>query len=172
MDFDSKLITAKCTNNNISITLQKVTDLQPTTSNTAPHNLPRPNIFFCLSNFRFIIIITKENRMEHNKIIEYPFPEAPSDRSYHCPCGKVYKSYPALYTHIKNKHQGQVFSSLTKAPGPIRKPSVPSKKRGRPVANRSNTSLDSQFHLHSDSTIPPQFSDSRESSVTQTILTA
>lgn len=50
--------------------------------------------------------------MEQHKIIEYPFPEVPSDRSYECPCSKVYKSYPALYTHIKNKHQGQVFRFL------------------------------------------------------------
>lgn len=26
--------------------------------------------------------------------------------SYICGCGKVYLSYPALYTHIKTKHEG------------------------------------------------------------------
>lgn len=29
-------------------------------------------------------------------------------RNFQCPCGKSYLSYPALYTHIKTKHQGKV----------------------------------------------------------------
>jgi hypothetical protein len=29
-------------------------------------------------------------------------------RDFLCPCGKSYLSYPALYTHIKNKHNGKV----------------------------------------------------------------
>jgi hypothetical protein len=28
----------------------------------------------------------------------------PNGRSYKCGCGKMYLSYPALYTHIKTKH--------------------------------------------------------------------
>ena len=28
-------------------------------------------------------------------------------RDYRCGCGKTYLSYPALYTHIKTKHNGQ-----------------------------------------------------------------
>jgi len=28
-------------------------------------------------------------------------------RNYVCGCGKTYLSYPALYTHIKTKHDGQ-----------------------------------------------------------------
>ena len=28
------------------------------------------------------------------------------DRNFVCGCGKCYLSYPALYTHVKNKHQG------------------------------------------------------------------
>ena len=31
----------------------------------------------------------------------------PMERNYICVCGKRYLSYPALYTHIKNKHQGK-----------------------------------------------------------------
>ena len=27
-------------------------------------------------------------------------------RNYLCGCGKAYLSYPALYTHVKNKHTG------------------------------------------------------------------
>jgi hypothetical protein len=26
------------------------------------------------------------------------------NRDYKCSCGKSYLSYPALYTHVKNKH--------------------------------------------------------------------
>ncbi len=29
-------------------------------------------------------------------------------RQYGCPCGKNYLSYPALFTHIKQKHEGKV----------------------------------------------------------------
>lgn len=28
-------------------------------------------------------------------------------RDYQCGCGKRYLSYPALYTHIKTKHEGK-----------------------------------------------------------------
>ena len=33
-------------------------------------------------------------------------------RDYYCACGKSYLSYPALYTHVKTKHDGKVFSPL------------------------------------------------------------
>ena len=29
-------------------------------------------------------------------------------RSCGCPCGKFYLSYPALFTHVKQKHDGKV----------------------------------------------------------------
>ena len=29
-------------------------------------------------------------------------------RDFKCPCGKAYLSYPALFTHIKQKHNGKV----------------------------------------------------------------
>lgn len=32
----------------------------------------------------------------------------PNNRDYICPCGKSYLSYPALFTHIKTKHNGRV----------------------------------------------------------------
>ena len=32
-------------------------------------------------------------------------------REYKCPCGKDYLSYPALFTHIKLKHNGKVHTS-------------------------------------------------------------
>lgn len=36
---------------------------------------------------------------------------APS-RDYKCPCGKTYLSYPAIFTHIKQKHDGKVIFIL------------------------------------------------------------
>lgn len=33
---------------------------------------------------------------------------AEDKRIYGCPCGKTYLSYPALFTHIKQKHRGKV----------------------------------------------------------------
>jgi len=34
----------------------------------------------------------------------------PNNRDYICPCGKSYLSYPALFTHIKIKHNGRVLT--------------------------------------------------------------
>ena len=31
---------------------------------------------------------------------------AAGERNYVCGCSKSYLSYPALYTHVKNKHKG------------------------------------------------------------------
>jgi hypothetical protein len=47
---------------------------------------------------------TRESR-RRNKVIE------PLERGYGCPCGKTYLSYPALFTHIKQKHDGKVTVS-------------------------------------------------------------
>lgn len=61
----------------------------------------------------------------------------PNNRDYQCPCGKSYLSYPALYTHIKQKHEGKVnikkllykiilsinkIYFLNQAPGPVKRP--------------------------------------------------
>jgi len=46
------------------------------------------------------------------------------DRSFKCGCGKDYLSYPALYTHIKQKHHGTMPTG-TDAPNTT-------KGRGRP----------------------------------------
>ena len=35
------------------------------------------------------------------------------EKDFECPCGKSYYSYPALFTHIKNKHEGKVFPFLS-----------------------------------------------------------
>ena len=45
-------------------------------------------------------------------IMNYKLPDSPPEdeksRPYICPCGKSYLSYPALFTHIKQKHDGKV----------------------------------------------------------------
>ena len=38
---------------------------------------------------------------------------AAGSRDYICPCGKSYLSYPALFTHIKQKHDGKVMLHLS-----------------------------------------------------------
>ena len=47
------------------------------------------------------------------------------DRDYICGCGKIYFSYAALYTHLKQKHNGENISGIS-LPKKIRK------TRGRP----------------------------------------
>lgn len=44
-------------------------------------------------------------------------------RDFKCPCGKTYLSYAALFTHIKQKHEGKVALYLlrlrAKSPNPL-----------------------------------------------------
>ena len=47
-------------------------------------------------------------------------------RDYICGCGKKYLSYPALYTHIKTKHNGNQPEGTQKTTG------LPNKGRARP----------------------------------------
>ena len=51
--------------------------------------------------------------MEDPQSVQSECLTALSDLSFACPCGKEYRSYPALFTHIKNKHNGKVFSIFT-----------------------------------------------------------
>lgn len=44
-------------------------------------------------------------------------------RNYKCPCGKSYLSYPALFTHIKQKHEGKVLFAVFRHLGKSRSPS-------------------------------------------------
>ena len=37
-----------------------------------------------------------------------------SGRDFKCGCGKTYLSYPALYTHIKEKHNGNIPDGSSK----------------------------------------------------------
>ena len=52
------------------------------------------------------------------------------NRDYKCTCGKSYLSYPALYTHIKQKHPEEVDE--IKKQGRITKPQTADLPRGRP----------------------------------------
>lgn len=55
-----------------------------------------------------------------------------SGRDFKCGCGKTYLSYPALYTHIKEKHDGQI-------PQGSSKPNTNTKgNRGRPRKTEDN----------------------------------
>ena len=49
----------------------------------------------------------------------------PPPKIYSCGCGKVYKSYPALYTHIRTKHDG------IKPEGTITHSNSKTRRRGR-----------------------------------------
>ena len=49
-----------------------------------------------------------------------------SGRDYKCGCNKRYLSYPALYTHIKQKHNGRT------PPGTIIRDILTGRGRGRP----------------------------------------
>lgn len=56
----------------------------------------------------------------------------PNNRNFTCGCGKAYLSYPALYTHLKQKHDG-------KPPEGTNLPQSSSKGiRGRPKVNVNN----------------------------------
>jgi len=51
------------------------------------------------------------------------------NRTFQCGCGKSYLSYPALYTHVKNKHDGQ------QPEGTLIPEKRKSRGRGRPRKN-------------------------------------
>ncbi len=52
------------------------------------------------------------------------------NRDYKCPCGKSYLSYPALYTHLKQKHGDEMEDYFKR----IEKPQTTTLERGRPKA--------------------------------------
>lgn len=53
------------------------------------------------------------------------------NRDYKCPCGKNYLSYPALYTHVKQKHGDEIDDYMSR----VEKPKTKSLDRGRPKAS-------------------------------------
>ena len=46
--------------------------------------------------------------MNHENPFEDDLGISIKPRDYKCPCGKTYLSYAALFTHIKQKHEGKV----------------------------------------------------------------
>jgi hypothetical protein len=64
-------------------------------------------------------------------------------RDFICPCGKGYFSYAALFTHIKQKHNGKVTSPLfsrpdkSSSPNPNTREDVPARRS--PLAKRQLT---------------------------------
>lgn len=70
------------------------------------------------------------------------------NRDYKCPCGKSYLSYPALYTHLKQKHSDEMQDYL----GRIEKPATTTLERGRPkaadkVRATNNTEMTLEYSL-------------------------
>ena len=53
------------------------------------------------------------------------------ERAFGCPCGKTYLSYPALFTHVKQKHDGKVFPILFRPLGNSSNPK-PTKQEAGP----------------------------------------
>jgi hypothetical protein len=66
------------------------------------------------------------------------------NRDYKCPCGKSYLSYPALYTHLKQKHSDDMQDYLSK----IEKPATTTLERGRPkAADKVRTTTNQEMTL-------------------------
>jgi hypothetical protein len=69
----------------------------------------------------------------------------PSERVFRCGCGKTYLSYPALYTHVKQKHDG------TPPEGSTSTGAKPAKPRGRPKQIRAERTPDEEaFYVQHD----------------------
>ena len=87
----------------------------------------------------------------------------PHERNFVCPCGKSYLSYPALYTHIKNKHQGQNPShdQIT----------IPRGQRSTIPINRDDADSDNDKHLSTpDEALASVFNTFRGYLVTKQLL--
>ena len=60
------------------------------------------------------------------------------EKNYICGCGKTYLNYPALYTHIKTKHDGITPPGTTQPqPETISKSSGRSGSKGRPATGEA-----------------------------------
>lgn len=54
--------------------------------------------------------------------------ESDKTREFFCPCGKGYYSYAALFTHIKQKHDGKVRKLRLSHPDPSSNPNPNTKE--------------------------------------------
>ena len=69
-------------------------------------------------------------------------------RDFQCGCGKEYLSYPALYTHIKQKHAGVTPGGTTTSQH------LPGRGRGRPRKTNADIS-----HINERIDLGDQFKD-------------
>ena len=58
-----------------------------------------------------ILMSEEESRQNQEQVVKN---KEEAERKFGCPCGKWYLSYPALYTHIKTKHDGRQPESTLK----------------------------------------------------------
>lgn len=68
-------------------------------------------------------------------------PEQDKSRDFICPCGKGYFSYAALFTHVKQKHNGKV-------------PLTSSRPQGKSSSQNRNTRGDGRVRRKSPCTPP------------------
>jgi hypothetical protein len=60
-------------------------------------------------------------------------------RDFKCPCGKTYLSYAALFTHIKQKHEGKVPPKLLRPQEKSPSLLLNTKKEDVPPSNPNST---------------------------------
>lgn len=58
----------------------------------------------------YCILMSEEESRQNPEQVAKAKEEA--ERKFGCPCGKWYLSYPALFTHVKQKHEGKVNFQL------------------------------------------------------------
>ena len=71
--------------------------MDPNQINYPQYGMPPPHEFY--QNFMM---------PQMGQQMQEPSPQPEQKREYGCPCGKTYLSYPALFTHVKQKHDGKV----------------------------------------------------------------
>lgn len=77
-------------------------------------------------------------------------------REFICSCGKNYLSYAALFTHIKQKHDGKVLDSSSRRPAPSLDPDPKEREvvLGRILRLRTNARAQVLLELFSESDKP------------------
>lgn len=57
--------------------------------------------------------------------------QSDKSRSFVCSCGKDYLSYPALFTHIKQKHDGKVYVHSCRLQDLLKGPDLTAREEGQ-----------------------------------------
>lgn len=68
----------------------------------------------------YIDLFVMEEKGELDKVTSRRSRKDEEGRDFMCGCGKRYLSYPALYTHIKTKHEGRQPEGTLKS-GPLKR---------------------------------------------------